>query len=721
MKKIIIKLNILEEEKKSSRIEKHLKNKEKIHNCKANLEAKTISIICQDDLTIEEIEEYLEEIGYSSLGVELVSKIHRRKTGITVLLGIVLLGVFLHTLKEIVPIPFFQKMTPKSEVLLLCILSIVFIGYGMTIIIDGISKLFTKKMNLNSLLSIDIIVTYIYSYVLFFKVLTGNSSYMNNVYIEICFFLIYFQKIGHSIERKNQEELELEVSQLSKTNRNKVSKKEGNSYKEIFLEDAKKGDTILCLPGDRILLDGTIISGNTHLDESSTLGKSVSSPRKEQDKVLSGSMNCENEIEYRVDRILRDTYTSQISKEVIDERRNKERGIKKIDYLCLIWTPIFVVITFIILGLIYFITKKASVAFTTYVLIWNIVCPLSLTLITPLAFQKSSKYAKKKGVLIKRVESLLQLRTINTVVFDKTGTLTNGYLSVSRINNHSEMEDKELLELLGAIEKHSSHAIARGINKYLRSERIKVKNDFITEDLDGYGVKAKDDNTIYYACNGELLKKLDIINSYKEEERKLTLEGNTTIYLVKNKKVIATFGLKDNVKKEAKKVMDYLKEKNIEIMILSGDSDEITKKIAKELGIKKAYGNQTTESKKENIKKLLQTGRKVMVIGDGINDAPSLATATISLVFKGSNDIAISAADGMLMNSSLLKIIELFTIRKIVLRTEKQNRIITMVTIFMLFIMCLIFREKLKTWMILVGMLISTLFVIGNTFRRKRK
>ena len=211
MKKIIIKLNILEEEKKSSRIEKHLKNKEKIHNCKANLEAKTISIICQDDLTIEEIEEYLEEIGYSSLGVELVSKIHRRKTGITVLLGIVLLGVFLHTLKEIVPIPFFQKMTPKSEVLLLCILSIVFIGYGMTIIIDGISKLFTKKMNLNSLLSIDIIVTYIYSYVLFFKVLTGNSSYMNNVYIEICFFLIYFQKIGHSIERKNQEELDSNV------------------------------------------------------------------------------------------------------------------------------------------------------------------------------------------------------------------------------------------------------------------------------------------------------------------------------------------------------------------------------------------------------------------------------------------------------------------------------------------------------------------------------
>ena len=192
-----------------------------------------------------------------------------------------------------------------------------------------------------------------------------------------------------------------------------------------------------------------------------------------------------------------------------------------------------------------------------------------------------------KGILIKNSEVLEVATQIDTVVFDKTGTLTYGLPTVSKIIIHVEKEEKEILELLASIEKYSNHPLAKGINNYAKKNKIKVNDNLITEDLVGYGVKAKDEDNVYYACNKKLLKKLDISNSYEDEELLLSQEGNTVIYLVRNKKIIALIGLKDTIRKESKRLIENLKERNINVLLLSGDNEVTTMKIANDLNLSK--------------------------------------------------------------------------------------------------------------------------------------
>ena len=330
---------------------------------------------------------------------------------------------------------------------------------------------------------------------------------------------------------------------------------------------------------------------------------------------------------------------------------------------------------------------------------------------------------QKKGFLIKQSEILEYFRRIDTVILDKTGTITNGYLSISRINNHSEMSDRELLELLGSIEKHSTHALARGITKYLRNEKIKTSEDFITEDLSGYGVKAKDEGNIYYACNSELLKKLDIINSYSEEERKMKMEGNSVIYLTKNNKVIATFGLKDILRRESKKFIHSLKEKNLLVYLVTGDNEITTNTIAKDLEFDKVIAGVDSKQKSEIVKQLQKEGKRVMYIGDGLNDAPALATANIGVALKNTLDVPPSAANVVLMGNNLTKVLEIFQLSKRISHTLRRNILSSMIISGILIVICLgiIPKLTLHSYMVIIGMIVNFGVIILNTILLKKK
>ena len=290
------------------------------------------------------------------------------------------------------------------------------------------------------------------------------------------------------------------------------------------------------------------------------------------------------------------------------------------------------------------------------------------------------------------------------------------------MNNHSELNDKELLELLGSVEKHSTHAIARGITKYLRSEKIKATKDFITEDLLGYGVKAKDEENIYYACNGELLDKLDIINSYAEEERKMKLEGNDVIYLTKNSKVIATFGLKDTLRKESKKFIRSLKERRLDVILLTGDDEITTGTITRDLEIEKAYARVGVKEKNEFVKNLQKEGRKVMMIGDGINDAPSLASAYIGVSLTNTSNVPPSAASIVLTSNNLGKVLEMFSISKTVSSILKTNILFSLIIACMMSFLCLgiIPKITMNTPFLVLGILINLGIICINTLRIKK-
>ena len=718
MKKVVFNIGKIKSTEEVLNIEKILEKDKYISSAIINQKESTIEIDYKD-LTINEVEDKLIQTGITSLGVELTN--YKKKKSKLVL---ILLGIFISIILLISILSFFKIniISSNTKSIILYIITIIFILYGINIPIDGIKCNLKGRSNVNSLLTIGIILSFLYSTYNLYMCLTAKATCNNYSYLEIIIFLIYFKKLGDYLEDSNREKIEKEILGLEKTNIKKVNILENDRRKETLFENVKVGDRIICSPGDKVFFDGTIVKGSSHTAEALINGKSLPMIKDKNDIILSGSLNCEDELEYTVDRVYKDSIISSIRKLVHEEISNKPKYFTNVDRFCSYIVPISIIIGIVISILNFMITKDIKSSIMKFTTIMLISSPFGLALSSPLSFRRIIKQSKK-GLLIKRIQSLEGLKKIDTIVFDKTGTITNGYLSISRINNHSEMTDKELLALLGSVEKHSTHALARGISKYLREEKIKTSFDFITEDLIGYGVKAKDDKDLYYACNKELLEKLDIINSYKEEERKMRLDGNDVIYLVKNNKVIATFGLKDTIKKDADKVITSLKDKGYNIIMLSGDTKEISEMIAKKVGIDKVISNQTPNEKSAYIKKLLKEKHKVMMVGDGINDATAIAASTIGVSLKTNTDISNAASDIIITNDSLVKVLDLFHIGKSTRKLVKENIFLSIIPSIGLLIVTLgiIPKIKINALIIIIGLFISFILVLLNTLRVKNK
>ena len=720
MKKVIFKIEKIKDREKQEQIEDTLEKNSNIKD--ATIEENTIEITYKD-LTINKIEELIEKEGCTSYGVELVKNVKKKSKVLLSILGAILTIILYFSFAIKFKLPLYDIFDTKTMAIILSVITLFFIIYGMNILVDGIKSIINGRAKLNGLLALTIIITFIYGIVNLIFVLGRNNNYDDFVYFEIIIFLIYFKKLGNYLVNSNEERITNEIKQISNTSIKKANVKVNGKVKEVNIESIKVNEQIICYPGDKVLLDGTVTKGYSHTAEALINGRSLPIEKEENTIVLSGSMNCESELEYTVDRIHKDSYVANIKKLIAEEKNNKKIKYKKVDRACSYILPICIIVSIIAGILYYIITKNINDSFNKFITTLIIFSPFGLAIASPLSFRKIVKTTPQKGLLIKNTESLEDIKNIDTIVLDKTGTLTRGYLSISRINNHSEMTDKELLELLGSVEKHSTHALARGINKYLREEKIKASYDLITEDLIGYGVKGKDNDNLYYACNSELLKKLDIINSYKEEERKMRLDGNDVIYLTKNNKIIATFGLKDTLKKETIKVINSLKEKKYNIIMLSGDDAKISEKVGKELGISKVVAELNPMEKCDYVKKLMKKGHKVLVVGDGLNDALMIATADVGVAIKNSLDVPTAASDIIITNNNLFKILDLMNLSKHTTRLVSQNIRLSLLFTFILLVINtgIIPKIKISSLIIIVGFLLSFIVVLLNTRRVRNK
>ncbi len=671
MKKVVLKISGVTNSMNAMKLERQLNKNPEIKSAAVKWKQKTATILYQDSLTIKEIEKQLQDLGYESLGIDLITSGERVSLFPIIVLGIgfLVLTYFLFASKY--HWLFGSLLTEERKNMAWLLLGGLTFLSSLDIIWEGFKNLFLGKCNRYSLLTVGVGSAFIYSVWSMALFLRGNIETYPN-YMKECILLLLLAKIGKYIDSKINHEIVNEIRQIAGSEYSKVNIKEEDTYREMNVKELRQEDKMVCLPGDRILVDGIVTGGYSHVDESLITGHSQPIVKSMNSKVLAGSLNCENELEYQKDLSLEESTTSEIIKLAAEEKNNQKKEYGKVDKVCRFYVPLILLIGIGLACLEYFTTQNISNAVNKMVLFLLVSSPSGFFIATPVAMRRSMKYLKK-GFYMKRSEILEAIRKVNIVILDKTGTITHGYLSISRINNHSEMNEKELLELLGSIEKHSTHALARGITKYLRSEKIRTPHDFITEDLPGYGVKAKDDENIYYACNGELLEKLDIINSYAEEERKMKMEGNSVVYLTKNSKVIATFGLKDILRKESKKLIHSLKEKGFYLILLTGDDEITTTKIAKDLEFDQIYAGVGPKEKSNFIKQLQQDGKRVMFIGDGINDAPALATANIGVALKNTTDIPPSAANVILNGNNILKVLEMFSVSKSISRVLRRD------------------------------------------------
>ena len=678
MKKVILKIEGMSCSACSNGLEKYLKKQKGIEDASVNLVMATASITYKDHLTISDLENFIEEAGFKSLGEEEKNSKTKQDSIIPhIILGILGLIVMILSMQHMlkIPVPTFLNMhkNPLSFSLVLFVLSIPYVIVSLDIIKSGIKNLVHKMPNMDTLVSLGIITSYLYSIYSLLMIIGNHREYVHNLYFESTIFVIYFIKLGRYISNKSKSKTTEAIQELVTITPNKAHKKEGDSYIDITIDEVQKGDILVCLAGERVAVDGIIVKGKSMFDESFITGESLPLEKEKGASVIAGSINYDNVIEYRADRIGKDSTISEIVRLVVESTNTKVKISKLADQICSIFVPVVIIIAFLTLLINGFVTKDIALAITRMVTVLVVACPCSLGLATPLAIVISVGANAKKGILIKDGESLEEAYKIDTVIFDKTGTLTNGTLSVSEINNHSSLEEREILELLGAIEKYSTHPLSVGINRYIKEQKIDIKLDLITEELPGYGVKGRDDKNTYYACNAALLKKLDIINSYEDEEHNMALNGNSVIYLVKNKKVIATIGLRDVIREESKGLIKALKKKKIEVMMLSGDNMVTCKKIADELEIDKIVAGVTPVEKAAYIKKKIDEGHKVMMVGDGINDAPSITTANIGVSLSSGTDIATNAANIVVMSNNVSKIKDIFEISKKTIRNIKTN------------------------------------------------
>lgn len=410
-----------------------------------------------------------------------------------------------------------------------------------------------------------------------------------------------------------------------------------------------------------------VVSGKTYVDESFITGESEPVLKEKGSKVIAGSVAYDGYIEYQAKKIGKESTISEIVTLVVEATNQKSRIQRLADRISGYFVPFIMILAFLtfIIQLLFGITLES--ALTHMVTIFVVACPCALGLAVPLVVVVSNGKCAQKGLFIRNGDVLEKARTIDTIVFDKTGTLTFGKLNIFKVFNYSEEETDTLINKVANIEKHSSHPISTAFQstKSLEVSQIKV--------WEGMGISGMIEEKEYVLGNEKILEKLSISSTHPEDVKTLTQNGCSIIYVVENHKVIGLIGVKDVVRENLKPVIKAFRGQGVEVVMLTGDHEETANTIAKELGIKKVIANVLPKKKAQYIQKFIDEGKKVMMVGDGINDAPALVTATIGVSINDGTDVAMDSADVILMNNDMNNLLDLLTISHQSYKIIKQN------------------------------------------------
>ena len=681
MKKVLLKIDGMTCSACSTGLEKYLNKQDGIKQATVNLIMNNANIEYDDrKLNLEQIEKFVEKAGFLSLGIDNFEKEEKKKTNekykllaITVI-SILVLYISMSHMVGLPVIPFLNMMIyPVNYAISLFILTTIVLILGKDILRNGYKNLIHKTPNMDTLVMIGVLASYIYSIYGTIQILKGHAMHVEELYYESAAIVIFFIEIGRYIENKNKDKTKEALQQLMTiTPNNAVILKDGKEI-TVTLDEIQKGDIVICKPGEKIAVDGEVVEGTTHINESFITGESVPVKREKGSKVIAGSINYEGTIKYKAEKIGKESTVSEIVRLVTQATSTKAPIAKIADTISGYFVPVVLIIAFLAFGIWMLISKNFATAINIFVSILVVACPCSLGLATPLAIVIASGNASKKGILVKTSETLENAHKVKTICFDKTGTLTKGELSIYKLYNYSNIDEKEILKIVASIENKSEHPIARAIVKKAQDEKIKLEEIKEFKAIPGFGVEAIiESGEKYLIGNKKLMLENNIKIENEKDEQELVSDGNSILFVSSNNKIVALIGVKDILKENVKEVIKKLKQRKIKLVMLTGDNEKTAEIIAKEIGIEKVISNVTPKEKAEQIKKLKEDGI-VMMCGDGINDSVSLVTADIGVSVSSGTDIAMDSSQVVLMSDNLEKIDDLIDISKKTIRNIKQN------------------------------------------------
>ena len=681
MKKVILSIEGMTCSACSNGLEKYLNKQKGIKEASVNLVMANASIEYDEKLlNLEKLEEFVKQAGFKSLGefkeikTEKKNKKEKVKFIIFTILAIILMYI---SMGHMINLPTIKIFDPHENTAIymtsLLILTIAFLFYGFDILKNGYKNLVHKTPNMDTLVAIGVMSSFLYSIYNMYMTLTVNHHQVMNLYFESSAIVIYFIKLGRYIDGISKDKTKEAIQKLVEITPNSAVIKINGEEKKVTLDEINKGDIVVAKPGDKIAVDGEIIVGKTHLDESFITGESKPVSKEIGSKVIAGSINYDGYIEYKAERIGKESTISEIVRLVVEASNTKAPIAKIADKVSGIFVPLVMLIAIISFIVYLILGQGLEIALTTFVTVLVVACPCSLGLATPLAIVVAEGLCAEKGILVKKSEILENAQKVDTIVFDKTGTLTYGKLKIAKIINYSNMKEEQLIQEVGSIESKSTHPIGKAFTDYLQDKKLQTLKISDLENIAGLGIKAKIDDNDFLLGNAKILQKYNIENSHEEDEKKLAENGNSIVYVVKNQQIVGIIGINDIVRENAKEVVAELNKRKIQTIMLTGDNKETAEKIANNLGITKVIANVLPTEKANMINKLKKENKFVMMCGDGINDSPALTVSDIGVSVNTGTDIAIDSSDVILTRNDLKSIINLINISRKTIRNIKQN------------------------------------------------
>jgi len=697
-KKLELKIDGISCQACVAKIERKLSRTDGVEKALVNISNNMADIEYDEkEIKASEIMKIIEKLGYTpkrredlkdkeeALRAEKKLKSELTKSKIAIVLSLILMYISMsHMFGLPVPHIIYPVDHIFNYVAIQFIIAITVMIIGKRFYKVGFRQLFMLSPNMDSLVAVGTSSAFIYSLYISYKIFADNNIHlMHSLYYESAAMIIAFVMLGKYLETLSKGKASAAIKKLVNFQAKKANIIRNGEIVEIDINEVSKGDIVFIKPGEKIPVDGTIIEGHSTIDEAMITGESIPVEKLENDKVYSGSINKDGALKVVVNATEGETLISKIAKLVEDAQMTKAPIARLADKVSLIFVPTVIFIAIFAALLWWFLIKYNVVSvsqnhfefvLTIFISILIIACPCSLGLATPTAIMVGTGKGAELGILIKSGEALEKLNEIDTIVFDKTGTLTEGRPKVIDIVSIGNALSKdEILKIAASMEVNSEHPLGKAVYDEAKEKNVELYEVKKFLSISGRGVIGEIEEKKYLLGNKKLLLDNGISNLYEEEIHRYELEGKTTILLADEEKLIAFITLADVVRNESIKLIEKLKKENIKTYMLTGDNERTAKVIAKKLGIDDVIAEVSPEDKYKKVKDLQEQGRKVVMVGDGVNDSPALAQADVGMAIGSGTDIAIESADIVLMSKDIETILTAIRLSKATIKNIKEN------------------------------------------------
>ena len=554
------------------------------------------------------------------------------------------------------------------------ILTIPVVLLGWSYYTGGFKALFRGHPNMDSLIALGTSAAFVYSVAATIVVWNGDASFAHQLYYESAAVILTLITLGKYLEARSKGKTSEAIEKLMDLTPKTATVIRDGAEVEVGIDQVVVGDLIVVKPGEKIPVDGTIVEGRTSVDESMLTGESIPVEKNIGDSMVGGSFNNNGLIKYKADKVGNDTALAQIIQLVEDAQGSKAPIAKMADIISGYFVPIVIGLA-IISGIGWYISGESGVfSLTISISVLVIACPCALGLATPTAIMVGTGKGAEHGVLIKGGAALETTHKVDMVVFDKTGTITEGKPVVTDIVTVNGISEADLLMLTASAEKGSEHPLGEAIVREAEAKELALISGENFSAIPGHGIEVTLDGKQLLAGNKKLMNDREItLENLAEKSDQLASQGKTPMYIAIDQKIAGIIAVADTVKENSAQAIEKLHQMGIEVAMITGDNARTADAIAKQVGIDRVLSEVLPEDKANEVTKLQAEGKKIAMVGDGINDAPALAQADIGIAIGSGTDVAIESADIVLMRSDLLDVPSSIELSKATIRNIKEN------------------------------------------------